>query len=393
MTFSLRPTSSSDLPGEGRLGENLRRFLEARGRDEALALHGRLGDPQELGRPLGRTRLGSLGRLAAVRFDRRVRLLDDGDRNHFARLNSVSPGSVTLTASWIFRLMRRNSNLSTTTPGGVGVADVIDADLAEHLADDELDVLVVDFHALRAVHVLDLTQQVLLDRLFAGDPQDVVRDERAADEGIPAFTRSPVCTIMCLPCGTMCFTSWLFVPCTTMTRLPRFFSCMISTSPSISATTAGSFGLRASKSSVTRGRPPVMSCVSRRFAGFLARAAPAAICWPSIDFQDRPLGDVVEVEDLPRGVFHDDLRMQVPLVLDDDVGGRSRWRRSRCLIVRPSMRSSQTDLTADFGENRNRVRIPLAQDLADLDVVVLPSRRARHRPGSCTSRARGPWSR
>jgi hypothetical protein len=70
----------------------------------------------------------------------------------------------------------------------VRVARVLDADLAEHLAQDELDVLVVDGHALRAVDVLHLVEHVRPQRLFALDPQDVVRDERALGERIARLT-------------------------------------------------------------------------------------------------------------------------------------------------------------------------------------------------------------
>jgi hypothetical protein len=70
----------------------------------------------------------------------------------------------------------------------VGVARVLDADLAEHLAEDQLDVLVVDAHALGAVDVLHLVEHVGPQRLLALDPQDVVRDERALGAGSPAWT-------------------------------------------------------------------------------------------------------------------------------------------------------------------------------------------------------------
>ena len=49
---------------------------------------------------------------------------------------------------------------------------------AEHLADDDLDVLVVDAHALEAVDLLDLVDQVLRQRLLAQHLQDVVRVRR-----------------------------------------------------------------------------------------------------------------------------------------------------------------------------------------------------------------------
>ena len=68
---------------------------------------------------------------------------------------------------------------------------------------------------------------------------------------------------------------------TMIVRLPRRFSPSSSTVPSISAITAGSLGLRASKISVTRGRPPVMSCVPDTSRGVLASSVPAETWLPS----------------------------------------------------------------------------------------------------------------
>src|SRR5690606_958899 len=56
----------------------------------------------------------------------------------------------------------------------VGVARILDLHLAEHLADDDLDVLVVDLHALHPVDPLDLLQQVKLHAPRALDLEDVV---------------------------------------------------------------------------------------------------------------------------------------------------------------------------------------------------------------------------
>ena len=53
------------------------------------------------------------------------------------------------------------------------------------------------------------------------------------------------------------------------------------TTPSTSAMTAGSLGLRASKISVTRGRPPVMSLIPDASRGVLATIVPADIWFPS----------------------------------------------------------------------------------------------------------------
>ena len=49
----------------------------------------------------------------------------------------------------------------------LGVAGLDDRDALEHLADDDLDVLVVDRHALRAVDLLDLVDEVQLHRALA----------------------------------------------------------------------------------------------------------------------------------------------------------------------------------------------------------------------------------
>ena len=53
--------------------------------------------------------------------------------------------------------------------------DVGDADAAQHLANDHLDVLVVDLHALESVDLLDFVDQVLGERLLAEHLEDVVR--------------------------------------------------------------------------------------------------------------------------------------------------------------------------------------------------------------------------
>ena len=60
----------------------------------------------------------------------------------------------------------------------------LDADLAEHLGDDDLDVLVVDLDALAAVDVLDFADEVLLHGLLAGDAEDVVGHQRPVDQGL-----------------------------------------------------------------------------------------------------------------------------------------------------------------------------------------------------------------
>src|SRR5213079_1592232 len=76
----------------------------------------------------------------------------------------------------------------------------------------------------------------------------------------PARTRSPSCTRKCLPAGTSYSCASPSSGCTQISRLPRLISPN-RTTPSTSEIVAGSFGRRASNSSATRGRPPVMSRV------------------------------------------------------------------------------------------------------------------------------------
>ena len=64
----------------------------------------------------------------------------------------------------------------------VGVAVVDDGHLAEHLANDDLDVLVVDRHTLRAVDALHAVDEVLLHLADTLDAKNFLRVERADDE-------------------------------------------------------------------------------------------------------------------------------------------------------------------------------------------------------------------
>ena len=57
----------------------------------------------------------------------------------------------------------------------VGAAHFLDAHAPEHLAHDDLDVLVVDGHALQAVDLLHLVHEIALQLAVAEDGQVVVR--------------------------------------------------------------------------------------------------------------------------------------------------------------------------------------------------------------------------
>ena len=115
----------------------------------------------------------------------------------------------------------------------------------------------------------------------------------------PFFTRSPLNTTICLPIGIRCSSTRPVMRSTTFTqRLPRTFSPN-SISPSIFAISAASLGWRASKSSATRGRPPVMSRVFAASRGVFARSMPGVAFMPSRTITMAPVGTSCESSILP----------------------------------------------------------------------------------------------
>ena len=66
----------------------------------------------------------------------------------------------------------------------IRVARLVDANLAEHLPDDDLDVLVVDRDALAAVDLLDFLDQVALDGVLAPRLEVLLRVDRAVGDGV-----------------------------------------------------------------------------------------------------------------------------------------------------------------------------------------------------------------
>ena len=65
------------------------------------------------------------------------------------------------------------------------------------------------------------------------------------------------------------------------------------TVPVTSASMPASFGERASNSSATRGRPPVMSRVFCDSSGMRARISPTPTCWPSRTVISAPTGKLM----------------------------------------------------------------------------------------------------
>ena len=90
-----------------------------------------------------------------------------------------------LLAAFAREFSRSSTTRSTSWPGQqLGVAGALDAHLLQHLADDQLDVLVVDLDALRLVDLLHLGDEVQLGRRRALEREQLGRVARALVERV-----------------------------------------------------------------------------------------------------------------------------------------------------------------------------------------------------------------
>ena len=122
------------------------------------------------------------------------------------------------------------------------------------------------------------------------------------------------------PSSTAQLPSTAFVGCTKISRLPRLISPN-RTTPSISEIVAGSFGRRASNSSATRGRPPVMSRVLYASRPIFAIVVPGVDLLSVLDDELRADRDdeVADRFSFPPFVLPDlDVRVELLLAVFDD---------------------------------------------------------------------------
>ena len=142
--------------------------------------------------------------------------------------------------------------------------------------------------ALEAVDLLDFVHQVLWPLLDALDVQDVVGVGGAVRERLPGPHVVALVDRDVLALGDQVFLALRRLPgVTTILRLP-LVSAPKDTTPSISVITAVSLGLRTSKSSATRGRPPVMSLVLVDSRGDLGHDVAGEDHVPIVDHDDGP---------------------------------------------------------------------------------------------------------
>src|SRR6185437_5415505 len=134
-----------DLAVDGRLGKHARGLLERRRRDERTRLQRSLGDAEQNG-------------VTARRL--------------LSCFNSACIDLVELDLVELLALQQ------------LGLAGLVDLNLLQHLANDHLDVLVVDLHALQAIDLLDLVDEIGGQLFDTADGENVVRSGIALDDVI-----------------------------------------------------------------------------------------------------------------------------------------------------------------------------------------------------------------
>jgi hypothetical protein len=151
-----------------------------------------------------------------------------------------------------------------------------------------------------------------------------------------------------------------------------------------------SFGRRASNSSATRGRPPVMSLVLALSSGIRASTSPALTLAPAFDRQDRVTGS--SRQRVP-ATAQLGISPSLPLItMPAQIGCRAASRQSMTRrLVMPVASSTflghrhavdqvfEFTVPSPFGEDRAGVGVPLGHALAALDGVALLDQTASRR--------------
>ena len=157
------------------------------------------------------------------------------------------------------------------------------------------------------------------------------------------------------------------------------------TVPVISASMPSSFGERASNSSATRGRPPVMSRVFWPSTGIRASTSPGDRSWPSCIWISEPTWKPIVTEWSVPGIFTSlpvrveqldlrahDLGRAAALRIDHD-----QRRQAGDFVDLLGDRDAFLDvlelrLAGEFGDDRAGQRIPVGQHGAGLDAAGRP---------------------
>ena len=199
----------------------------------------------------------------------------------------------------------------------IRVAHILYPDPLQHLPDDDLDMLIVDLHALELIDFLDLIDQITLDALMP-----LMRSSWGFTG--PSIRGSPRFHIISLVDDDVHGDAvFLGFAVGLHEDLPLAFGPMFRTlrSRSTSADHGVSFGPpRPAKSSATLGRPPVMSFVFVVSRGIFDMTSPANTASPSFTTIWAPTGSIIPCGTAAAG---DDLGLAL-VILNGDTGSEIR---------------------------------------------------------------------
>jgi hypothetical protein len=254
------------------------------------------------------------------------------------------------------------------------IAGIFDLHLAEHLVEDDLDVLVVDLHALAAVDVLDLDEEVLVERLLALDAEDVVGDERPADERVAGLDVVAGVDLELLVLGdvVLAFHAGLGADD------DRHLSAALLGAELDGAGDLGQdgrvLGLAGLEDLGHAGEAAGDVHGARGFLGLAREELTGLDLLAGRDFDTGLGGEVVEVEDLAVVALDGDARVALALVLDDDHLGLAGLAALALFLDADGLALFDVlvaDDAALLGENGRDVRVPADELLARLDLLAV----------------------
>src|SRR5262249_19507194 len=271
----------------------------------------------------------------------------------------------------------------------LGLTRVVDLDLLQHLANDDLDVLVVDRDALQPIDVLDLVDQIRRQLLDALDCENVVRRGIALDDSVALLDQVAVLQLDVLAVGDQVLLRFFALS----GRLDDDATFVLV----VAAEADGAGGLGDNRRFLRTARfeqlrHPRQTAGDVTSLGALGRDARDDVA--RLDVRSRiDRDDGVDRELVARLAATRNLHRLVVLVLDHDrrvqvhpaactpIGHHPLGDAGR-LVERLRHRLSldqilEPDRTLDLGENRPRIRIPLRNALPALDLVAFVDQQTR----------------
>ena len=280
---------------------------------------------------------------------------------------STLPGSLIFTHAIMSWLTRRNSNLSMTEPGRSGVSPTLSTRTFRSIWAMMISRCLSSISTrCDAVHVLDFANQVVLDRFFARDPQDVVRHQRAVDQRVarPDEVAGVDPQVLAVRHQVLALDAAFAADDDGPLAAPLFAQQL---DGAVDLGDNRRFLGLAGFEDFRHSRQAAGDVLrAAHFARGLGQQGSGRDHLPSVTSMRAFSGMYSKSSVLPLGVDHDHLRVQIALVLDDHPAQVAAG-----VVLEPHRLAFDdvfvADLAADLGQDRDVVRVPLAEHRAAFD--------------------------